>query len=98
VPFQACRNEKRKRKSAPIYETRQCEAHLDETKGTKLMSLEQAFTAEHLSAEAVATPVAHRLAAGAGWFLAQEPLTSNEHAEVLVVIIFHPMLKIIVLA
>jgi hypothetical protein len=62
------------------------------------MSLEQAFTAEHLSAEAVAAPVARRLTAGAGRFLAQEPLTSNEHAQVLVAIVCHPMSKIVVLA
>jgi hypothetical protein len=49
-----------------MYETRQREAHLNATKGTKSMSLEQVFTAEHLSAEAVAAPVACRLTAGAG--------------------------------
>jgi hypothetical protein len=98
VPFQACRNEKRRKKSAPMYETRLCEAHLDATKGTKSMSLEQAFTAEHLSAEAVTAPVARQLTAGAGWFLAQEPLMSNKYVQVLIAIVYHPMLKIVVLA
>jgi hypothetical protein len=62
------------------------------------MSLEQAFTAKHLSAEAVAALVACRLTTGTGLFLAQEPLTSDEHAQVLVAIVCHPMSKIVILA
>jgi hypothetical protein len=74
------------------------DTHLDATKGTKSMSLEQAVMAEHLSTEAIAALIAHRLTAGAEWFLAQEPLTSDEHAQVLIAIVCHPMSKIVILA
>jgi hypothetical protein len=62
------------------------------------MFLEYAFAAKHLCAEAVAAPVAGRLTAGTGLFLAQEPLASDEDAQVLVAIFFDPMSKIVVLA
>jgi hypothetical protein len=61
------------------------------------MSLQQAIGTEYLSAEAVAAPVACRLTTGAGQFLAQKPLASYEHAQILVAVVFHPMPKVVVL-